>query len=106
MKTVAYVRVSTDAQDMTHQRLAILEFARRERMVVDEVLEIQASARRPGPVRHLDTLLSMLQPGDVLIVSELSRLGRCLVNSIFMGRGAPGGMRVPSARLSPSSIAS
>ena len=35
MKTIAYVRVSTDAQDVTHQRLAILEFARTERMVVD-----------------------------------------------------------------------
>jgi DNA invertase Pin-like site-specific DNA recombinase len=27
MKTIAYVRVSTDAQDVTHQRLAVLEFA-------------------------------------------------------------------------------
>ena len=35
MKTVAYVRVSTDTQDVTHQRLAILEFARTERMAVD-----------------------------------------------------------------------
>src|SRR5262245_60947405 len=74
MKTVAYVRVSTDTQDMTHQRLAILEFARTERMVVDEVLEIQASAQRSLTVRRIDVLLSRLEPGDTLIVSELSRL--------------------------------
>ena len=76
MKTVAYVRVSTATQDMTHQRLAILEFARTERMVVDEVLEIQASAQRSLTVRRIDVLLSRLEPGDTLIVSELSRLGR------------------------------
>ena len=76
MKTVTYVRVSTDTQDITHQRLAILEFARTERMAVDEFLEVQASSRRSVKVRHLDVLLSSLAPGDVLIVSELSRLGR------------------------------
>jgi DNA invertase Pin-like site-specific DNA recombinase len=76
MKTVAYVRVSTDTQDVTHQRLAILEFARTERMAVDAFLEVQASSRRSGTVRQLDVLLGSLEPGDALIVSELSRLGR------------------------------
>jgi Resolvase, N terminal domain len=76
MKTVAYVRVSTDTQDVTHQRLAILEFARTERMAVDAFLEVQASSRRSGKVRQLDVLLGSLEPGDALIVSELSRLGR------------------------------
>jgi DNA invertase Pin-like site-specific DNA recombinase len=76
MKTVAYVRVSTDTQDVTHQRLAILEFARTERLAVDAFLEVQASARRSGQVRQLDVLLGSLAPGDALIVSELSRLGR------------------------------
>jgi DNA invertase Pin-like site-specific DNA recombinase len=76
MKTVAYVRVSTDTQDVTHQRLAILEFARMERLAVDAFLEVQASSRRSGTVRQLDVLLGSLEPGDALIVSELSRLGR------------------------------
>lgn len=76
MKTVAYVRVSTDTQDVTHQRLAILEFARIERMAVDTFLEVRASSRRSGTVRQLDVLLGSLEPGDCLMVSELSRLGR------------------------------
>ena len=84
MKTVAYVRVSTDTQDVIHQRLAILEFARTERLVVDEVLEIQASARRSVTVLHLDVLVSALQLGDALIVSELSRLGRSVGEIIAM----------------------
>ena len=41
-----------------------------------EFLEIQASSRRSATVRQLDVLLSCLAPGDALIVSELSRLGR------------------------------
>jgi hypothetical protein len=36
MPTLAYLRVSKDTQDVTHRRLAILEFARRERPMVDE----------------------------------------------------------------------
>ena len=39
MPTLAYLRVSKDTQDVTHQRLAILEFAQRERLAVDEFLE-------------------------------------------------------------------
>ena len=76
MKTIAYVRVSTDAQDVIHQRLAVLEFARTERMVVDTFLEIQASSRHSLKVRQIEVLFDSLERGDTLIVSELSRLGR------------------------------
>ena len=76
MKTIAYVRVSTDAQDVTHQRLAVLEFARTERMVVDTFPEIQASSRHSLKVRQIEVLFDSLERGDTLIVSELSRLGR------------------------------
>jgi DNA invertase Pin-like site-specific DNA recombinase len=84
MKTIAYVRVSTDAQDVTHQRLAILEFARTERMAVDEFLEIQASSRHSSKVRQLEVLVDSLERGDTLIVSELSRLGRSVGEIITM----------------------
>jgi DNA invertase Pin-like site-specific DNA recombinase len=76
MKTIAYVRVSTEAQDVTHQRLAVLEFARTERMVVDTFLEMQASSRHSLKVRQIEVLFDSLERGDTLIVSELSRLGR------------------------------
>lgn len=75
-RTIAYLRVSTAAQETNTQRLAILEFARTASMEVHEFLEIQASSRRSATVRQLDVLLSRLAPGDALIVSELSRLGR------------------------------
>jgi DNA invertase Pin-like site-specific DNA recombinase len=76
MTTLAYLRVSKDTQDTKNQRLAILEFARAERMEVQEFLELSVSSRRSAKERKVDLLLARLAPGDTLLVSELSRLGR------------------------------
>jgi DNA invertase Pin-like site-specific DNA recombinase len=76
MSTLAYLRVSKHTQDVNHQRLAILEFARRERLTADEFLAVEVSSRRSAKARKVDVLLMQLAPGDTLIVSELSRLGR------------------------------
>lgn len=76
MKTLAYLRVSKDTQDTNNQRLAILEFARVERLEVHEFVELCVSSRRSAQARTVDLLLAHLAPGDTLIVSELSRLGR------------------------------
>ena len=76
MRTVAYLRVSKDSQDVKNQRLAILEFARREKMEVDDFVEITVSSRKSTKVRKVDQLLEELDTGDTLIVSELSRMGR------------------------------
>ena len=43
MPTLAYIRVPKDTQDVTHQRIAILEFARHERLK-----EALAAARAAG----------------------------------------------------------
>jgi hypothetical protein len=42
MKTMAYLRVSKDSQDVKNQRLAILEFARQERREIGEFMEVQS----------------------------------------------------------------
>jgi DNA invertase Pin-like site-specific DNA recombinase len=76
MTILAYLRVSKDTQDTKNQRLAILEFARAERMEVQEFVELYASSRRSAKERKVDLLLARLAPGDTLLVSELSRLGR------------------------------
>jgi DNA invertase Pin-like site-specific DNA recombinase len=78
MPTLAYLRVSKDTQDVTHQRLAILEFARRERLAEDDFLEVSVSSRRSLKERKVDLLRARLAPGDTVIVSELSRLGRSI----------------------------
>ena len=78
MKTVAYLRVSTAQQDVRSQRLAILEYARKHDFRIDDFIEATASGQAPEKRRRLDELMSVLQVGDRLVVSELSRLGRSL----------------------------
>ena len=78
MKTVAYLRVSTAQQNAGSQRLAILEYARRQGFSIDKFIEATASARTNAKHRRLDQLMGVLEPGDRLVVSELSRLGRSL----------------------------
>ena len=84
MKTVAYLRVSTTRQDVQGQRLAILEYARRHSLRIDEFIEATASARTSAKRRRLDDLMGTLEPGDRLVVSELSRLGRSLGQIVAM----------------------
>ena len=84
MKTVAYLRVSTARQDVQGQRLAILEYARKNRLQVDEFIEATASAVTSPKRRRLDDLMGALESGDRLVVSELSRLGRSLGQIVAM----------------------
>ena len=76
MRTVAYVRVSTGGQDLDGQRLAILDYAHRQGLTVHTFVEVRVSSRCAASRRGLDTVLEQVQPGDLILVSELSRLGR------------------------------
>ena len=78
VKTVAYLRVSTAQQDVRSQRLAILEYARKHDFRIDDFIEATASGQASEKRRQLDELMNVLQRGDRLVVSELSRLGRSL----------------------------
>jgi DNA invertase Pin-like site-specific DNA recombinase len=78
MKTVAYLRVSTGSQDLVNQKMAVLDYARRQRFTVDQFVEAQASSRKTPAQRGIEDLLGTLAAGDRLVVSELSRLGRSL----------------------------
>jgi DNA invertase Pin-like site-specific DNA recombinase len=78
MKTTAYLRISTGSQDLATQKLAVLDYARQNHLAVDRFVEAQASSRKGRDERRIDELLGELEPGDRLIVSELSRLGRSL----------------------------
>jgi DNA invertase Pin-like site-specific DNA recombinase len=78
MKTIAYLRISTGSQDLATQKLAVLDYARQNRLAVDRFVEAQASSRKGRDERRIDELLGELEAGDRLVVSELSRLGRSL----------------------------
>lgn len=76
MKTIAYLRISTGGQELNNQHLAILDYAQRNSIQIDKFLEIQMSSRKSLKERGLDGIFADLSPGDLLLVSELSRLGR------------------------------
>ncbi len=76
MKTVAYIRVSTNQQDLKNQKLEILEYAHKNNLAIDDFIEIEISSRKDIKKRRIDELIEMLNRDDILIVSELSRIGR------------------------------
>ncbi len=78
MKTIAFLRVSTPQQDAGSQRLAILEYARKHDLQIDDFVEATARGQATAKRRRLDELIDILNRGDRLVVSELSRLGRSL----------------------------
>jgi DNA invertase Pin-like site-specific DNA recombinase len=75
-QTLAYIRASTNAQDITHQRHEILEYGNREKIHIDAFIEITVSSRQSSRQRRIEELQERLEPGDTLLVTELSRLGR------------------------------
>jgi DNA invertase Pin-like site-specific DNA recombinase len=78
MKNVAYIRVSTEKQDVQSQKVAILEFCQKEKILVDMFREITISSRKKEQKQDFEQLVASLEEGDLLIVSELSRIGRSL----------------------------
>jgi len=76
MRTVASIRISTGGQGLESPRLAILDYAHRQGLTVHTFVEAQVSSRHAGARRGLDTVLEQVRPGDLILVSELSRLGR------------------------------
>src|SRR6266436_703151 len=83
-KTVAYLRASTDKQDLNHQKLELLEFARKQGCKIDEFVEITISSRKTSKQRRIDELVQILDETDTLIVTELSRLGRSTAEVIAL----------------------
>jgi DNA invertase Pin-like site-specific DNA recombinase len=75
-KVLAYLRTSTDKQDLNNQKLEIMEYARQNGLHIEDFIAIAISSQRNRYERRIDELLGKLDPGDTLLVTELSRLGR------------------------------
>lgn len=75
----AYIRVSTDRQTVENQRFEITNFARRQEMMIDRWVEETVSGTKAADKRKLGGLLRKMKKGDTLICSEISRLGRKLM---------------------------
>ena len=74
-----YIRVSTDKQTVENQRFEINQFCEKQGIVVDKWIEETVSGTKEVEERQLGKLLKKMKKNDVLICSELSRLGRNLL---------------------------
>lgn len=75
-----YIRVSTDRQTVENQRFEISEFCKKHQMVVERWISDEGVSGTKDPSkRDLGKLLKKVKKGDVIICSELSRLGRTLL---------------------------
>lgn len=81
-KNIGYIRVSTDQQDLQNQQHSILNYANKNALGKVEFIEVKMSSRKKDEDRKIDELFETLQTGDHLIVSELSRIGRSVVNVV------------------------
>jgi len=80
--TIGYIRVSTDKQDADSQRHLLLEYAHTKKLVIDTFVEVEMSSRKNTKERRIDELLLLLAEGDTLLVAELSRLGRNMLETL------------------------
>lgn len=78
-KTVAYLRVSTYEQNIDKNKADILEFANRHDLGKVYFVEEIISGRTPWRQRQIAVVLEELQDSDTIIVAELSRLGRSML---------------------------
>jgi DNA invertase Pin-like site-specific DNA recombinase len=79
MKTVGYLRVSTIDQDLEKNRADILRLANERDLGRVQWTEEKISGKVNWRKRKIATVIDELQTGDTLIVSELSRLGRSML---------------------------
>lgn len=73
-----YIRVSSDKQTVENQRFEIVNFCKKENLKIDGWIEETVSGTKSYDKRELGDLLGKVEKNDLIICSELSRLGRNL----------------------------
>lgn len=78
-KTYAYLRVSTFEQDTEKNKADILIFANEKDLGKVHFVEEKVSGKKSWKERKIKNIIDELGDGDILIVPELSRLGRSML---------------------------
>lgn len=76
--TYGYIRVSSDKQTVENQRFEINKFCERENLNIDGWIEETITGTKSYDKRKLGKLLKEVKKDDLIVCSELSRLGRNL----------------------------
>ena len=83
-KVYAYLRVSSSPQDLESQKLGIKQYVRQNKLGRTTYIEDVVSSRQPLEKRKISALLEKLRKDDVLVVAEISRLGRNMVEILTL----------------------
>ncbi len=79
MTVYGYLRVSTDKQDCDNQKIGVEALAEKLGLPIESwIIDDGVSGTKEPEKRKLGKLLRKIRTGDVIICSELSRLGRKL----------------------------
>lgn len=78
-KVVGYLRVSTGEQELEKNKADILQLANHHDLGKVEFVEEKVSGKVSWRKRKISEVLESLEAGDVIVVSELSRLGRSML---------------------------
>lgn len=73
-----YLRVSTDKQSLENQKFEINRYCKRENISVDRWVTETISGTKNFEERKLGKMIKKLNKDDILVCSEISRLGRNL----------------------------
>ena len=82
----AYLRVSTDAQDVANQRHGVVRYCHDKKLLAPVFIEDTASGRTDWRARPLGQLITRATAGDVIVVAEVSRLARSTLQVLEIGR--------------------
>ncbi len=79
MSNFAYLRVSTDHQDVNNQKLSVLDYCNAKNINPLKIIEDTLSGTVPWRERAIGKILENGTKGDIIVASEVSRLGRSIL---------------------------
>src|SRR3990167_379520 len=99
MTNFAYLRVSTDHQDAKNQKLGVLDYCNNRGISSLTFIEDTVSGKSAWREREIGNILEKAQKGDVIVASEISRLGRSTLQVLeIMEMAAQKGVAVHIAK--------
>ena len=81
-KIIGYCRVSTSKQDLENQKQQILNYTNSKKLGNVDFIEATMSSKKKDEDRKIDELVKILNEDYILVVAELSRIGRSVINVV------------------------
>ncbi len=81
-KILGYTRVSTETQTNTPQKTAILDYAFKNGLQVNKIIETTVTSKKDKKYRLINETIAELEKGDTLLVYALDRLGRSTIETL------------------------